>query len=132
MQPDEAVAALHRLRQQRDGDRRGIRSHDRLVAAKEVGLREKVFLQLEILGDRFDDQIGPMHRRLEIGGVGKADPMFTKGAKTDPAAFRRYQRLDFTFVNANGKLRAARDIELGILGPLGFATRQHAFADGVH
>ena len=52
----------------RDRDRRRVRGEDRLFAAEEIRLREEVLLQIEILRHRFDDQIGRMHRRLEVGG----------------------------------------------------------------
>src|SRR6267143_2004446 len=58
--------------------------------------------------------------------------MFTKGAQADAAALRRHQRLDLTFVNADGELGAARDVQLGVLRPLRFAAGQDALADRVH
>src|SRR6267143_5461276 len=58
--------------------------------------------------------------------------MFTKGAKTDPAAFCRHQGLDLTLINADGEFGAARDIQLGVLRPLRLAARQDSLADRVH
>src|SRR5438094_1299060 len=71
-------------------------------------------------------------RRLEVGGIGKTNAMLPKGAKTDPATFRRHQRLDLAFVNPDRELGASRDVQLGVLRPLCLAARQQALPDRVH
>src|SRR6266550_1604481 len=69
---------------------------------------------------------------LEVGGVGKANPMLTKGAKSDPAAFRGHQGFDLPFVDPHRELGPTGEIKLGVLCATLFAACQQAFGDGVH
>ncbi len=54
----------------------GFRQHVRFVGVVVAAIQERLI-----------DEAGES-RGLEVGGVGKANAMFTKGAKTDAAAFR--------------------------------------------
>ena len=64
----EAIATLDRARELRDRNRRGVGSEDGLLTAKQVGLREEIPLEIEVLGYRFDDQVSLANGGLEIAG----------------------------------------------------------------
>ena len=69
---------------------------------------------------------------LGLRGIGEPDTVLTERAKADAAAFRRYEGFDRAVVNANGKFRSARQVDLGVLRAEPLAAFEDTFADRIH